>query len=72
MVFFFVFFKGEGKVWKLSVCKGGYFAGREMISFYSGVREMKKSTFWKEVEGKKNLGGRRNGKGGGRGGKKMP
>lgn len=54
------------------MCKGGYFAGREMISFCSGVLEMKKSTFWKEVEEKKNLGEGEMGKVEGGVGKKMP
>lgn len=37
------------------MCKGEYFAGREMISIYSGVLEMKKTTLWKEGEERKNL-----------------
>lgn len=68
----FFFPKREGKVWKFSVCKGGYFAGREMISFYSGVLEMKKINILEGSWGKEKSWGRRNGKGGGRGGKKMP
>lgn len=53
---FFFFSKREGKVWKFSVCKGGYFAGREMISFYSGVLEMKNQRSGRKLRKGKILG----------------
>lgn len=54
-MFVCLFSNREGKVWKFSVCKGGYFAGREMIFFFWSTGN-EKSTFWKEVEERKNLG----------------
>lgn len=38
------------------MCKGEYFAGREMISIYSGVLEMKKQHFGRKVRKGKILG----------------
>lgn len=38
------------------MCKGGYFAGREMISFYSGVLEMKNQCSGRKLRKGKILG----------------
>lgn len=67
-----LFSNREGKVWKFSVCKGGYFAGREMIFFFFLEYWKWKINILEGSWGKEKSWGRRNGKGGRRSGKKMP
>lgn len=50
------FSEREGNVWKISVCKGGYFAGREMISLYSGTLEMENQHIGRKLRKGKILG----------------